>query len=121
MTRGRCLSLSAAAVPPSTNALPYCFGAPLREAAEPFRVAFAAQLPADSPLALEGALEAEARVAFADRRRRAPSNFEAVLACGLQRALEDAGWRARSVSLTVQLRGGASRPGTTIDVEGGSR
>lgn len=81
------LRLSAAAIPSSANALADRFGAPLREAAEPFRgAAFTAQLPVDSPL-----------------------------------ALDDADWQACSVSLTAQVRGGAARPGTTIDVEGGAR
>lgn len=121
MTRRRLLKLTAPGVlPRSANTLPYCFGAPLREAAAPLRAAFLERLPADSPLRDASSLEATARVAFADRRRRAAHNFEAVLLCALHGALEDAGWRERNVNLTVRLRSGAARPGTTIEL-GGSR
>ncbi len=109
------LRLAIDGTPPSLNAIPDV-GAPLRAAAEPIRAAFASQLPDDSPLRDVSSLQVSASIAFADRRHRAAHNFEPVLRCALEGALQDAGWGARDVELHLQLRGGAARPGTTIDV-----
>ena len=109
--------LTTTATPRSTNTLAYCFGSPLREAAEPLRDAFLPQLRADSPLRERSSLEARASIAFKDRRHRAVRNFEKVLRRALEEALAAAGWEARDIELRLQLRGGAARMGTTIELE----
>jgi hypothetical protein len=104
-------------LPPSSNRLAYTFGAALAEAAEPLRASILARLPGDSPLRHARSLEAEAQVAFADRRHRVAGNFEPVLRAALEGALADAGWKVQSVELRMQLLGGVDRPGTTIELE----
>lgn len=105
-------------LPRNANTLAYRFGSELREAAKPLRDAFLAQLPVDSPLREAPSLEAWASIAFGDRRHRAAHNLEPVLLAGLEAALEAAGWRVRTVDLTVQLRQAAKQPGTTVELEG---
>jgi hypothetical protein len=105
-------------LPRNANRLAYVFGSCLREAAEPLRVAFLEQLPAGSSLRHASRLEARARIAFVDRRRRGAHNLEPVLSCALEAALRDAGWGAHDVELQLQLRGGAARPGTTVELRG---
>jgi hypothetical protein len=109
--------LAIAQVPPSSNRLAFVFGSALAEAAEPLRAAILERLPIDSSLRHAPSLDAEARVAFADRRHRVAGNFEPVLRAALEGALEDAGWKVRGVELRVQILGGAPRPSTTIELE----
>ena len=103
-------------LPRNANTLAYVFGSALTEAAEPLRAAFLEQLLAGSPLRQESRLEARASVAYADHRHRNAANLEPVLRAALEGALEDAGWQARKVELRVRLRGGAARPGTTVEL-----
>lgn len=105
-------------LPRNATRLACTFGACLREAAEPLRVAFLEQLPAGSSLRHVVRLEAWARIAFTDRRRRGAHNLEPVLRCALEAALRDAGWEAHDVELHLQLRGGAARLGTTVELRG---
>jgi len=115
-TRATVKLAAAGILPRNANRLAYTFGACLREAAEPLRAAFLEQLPTGSPLRHASRLEARALVSFTDRRRRGAHNLEPVLRCALEGALEDAGWEARDIDLDLQLRGGVSRPSTTIEI-----
>lgn len=108
-------------LPASGNTDAYVFGSPLAEAASELRAAFFEQLPDDSPLRQESRLEARATISFTDRRHRVVGNFEAVVRCVLEAALEDAGRGARDVDLHVQIRGGAARLGSTAIELGGVR
>ena len=103
-------------LPPNAARLPYAFGAPLREAAEPLALAIGDRLidKGDEELREASKLKAIVALGFEDRRHRAADNYEPVVAAAIQQAVELADYAADKIVLTVKMRRGVSRPGTTI-------
>ncbi len=111
------VKLRAAVLPVNANTLPYQFGSPVREAAEPLREALRRQLDVDSPLLEAPVLEAIVELAFGDRRDRNPRNYEIVAREAIERALEDVGIKAelRRVDMRL-LKDRKRRRSTTVEL-----